>query len=242
MRITSVVAVVILLCTTSMPAKAQNYGRFEGNVETTWPVHKRRDMVLLQDFVYVGPDGQRWLAPRGATVDGASIPSVFWVVVGDPYDGEYRRASVVHDVACDEKKRPWKDVHRMFYTAMLADGVSMPKAKLMYTAVYMGGPRWELRTSPLIAASSAPAVASRMLREAGPDYEVSEISVSTAAAGTEEAEGAEGGTRVTVVLEVRNEEPSKQDVESVQARIAANPSLSLDQLEALADQLEAGGP
>ena len=51
-------------------------------------------------------------------------------------------ASVIHDVACDEKKRPWKEVHKVFHYAMLASGVSPDRANLMYNAVYDFGPRW----------------------------------------------------------------------------------------------------
>ena len=62
--------------------------------------------------------------------------------MGSPYTGEYRNASVVHDVACEKRDRPWEDVHLMFYEACRAGGVAEQKAKLMYAAVYHFGPRW----------------------------------------------------------------------------------------------------
>ena len=34
------------------------------------------------------------------------------------FPGRLSRASVLYDVACDKKTRPWKDVHRIFYEAM----------------------------------------------------------------------------------------------------------------------------
>ena len=58
------------------------------------------------------------------------------------FEGKYRQASVLHDVACDRKIEPWEQVHEMFYWAMLASGVSSLKAKIMYAAVYHKGPRW----------------------------------------------------------------------------------------------------
>ena len=121
--------------------------RFEGEVETQWLRHsgEDRDMSLLADFAFLDSRGVRWPAPAGRTVDGASIPEVLWSkIVGTPYVGDYRRATVVHDVACQDKTRPHEEVHYMFYEAMLCDGVSEERALLMYTAVRLFGPKWPL--------------------------------------------------------------------------------------------------
>src|SRR5437773_7102558 len=111
------------------------FGHFVGTVKTEW-IEPNRRMRLLDDFAYVDAKGVEWKAPKGSVVDGASIPQVLWSVVGSPYTGEYRNASVVHDVACEKRDKPWQDVHRMFYEACLAGGVAEQKAKLMYAAVY----------------------------------------------------------------------------------------------------------
>jgi hypothetical protein len=97
---------------------------------------------LLADFTYIDNAGDRWTVPRDATVDGASIPRMLWTPLGGPMEGEYRDASIVHDWYCDLRSRPWKCVHRMFYEAMLASGVGLARAKIMYAGVYFGGPRW----------------------------------------------------------------------------------------------------
>ena len=63
---------------------------------------------------------------------------------------EYRDASVIHDYFCDKRRqprRPWQQVHRVFYEAMRLSGVSVVKAKVMYAAVYRFGPRWNLKIS-----------------------------------------------------------------------------------------------
>lgn len=124
---------------------ANEFGSFIGRVATVWLPDGRR-MKLLEPFAYLSPEGARWDAPKGSIIDGASIPQVAWTFVGGPFEGKYREASVIHDVACVAKGRPWQDVHRAFYTAMLANGVGKAKAKIMYGAVYFGGPRWQ-RTS-----------------------------------------------------------------------------------------------
>jgi Protein of unknown function (DUF1353) len=117
------------------------FGHFEGKVKTEW-IEANRKMQLLEDFSFVDSKGTKWPAPKGSIVDGASIPQVLWSVVGSPYTGEYRNASVVHDVACVTRDHSWQDVHRMFYEACRAGGVGEQKAKLMYSAVYHFGPKW----------------------------------------------------------------------------------------------------
>ena len=123
---------------------------FEGEVRTEWLVETAtgddaadRRMQLLEDFAFVDPSGTRWLAPLGHIVDGASIPRVLWAVAGSPYTGAYRRASVLHDAACDARAVASKLVHRMFYDAMICDGVSQAQAIEFYTAVRLFGPSWD---------------------------------------------------------------------------------------------------
>lgn len=117
------------------------FGKYQGRVVTEWLVRNKL-MELVEDFAYIDPAGERWEAPKGSRIDGASIPRPLWTIVGDPFDGMYRRASVVHDVACEEKTARWGDVHRMFYYAMRCDGVGHWRALYMFTAVYRFGPRW----------------------------------------------------------------------------------------------------
>jgi hypothetical protein len=130
----------------SQPQPSQ-YGSYEGTVKTEWlgAEGEYRKMKLLESFAYVDPSGARWDAPKGSIVDGASIPRIGWTVVGGPLEGPYRDASVIHDVACDRRERPWEYVHLAFYYAMLRTGVSSVQAKVMYPAVYFFGPRWEYR-------------------------------------------------------------------------------------------------
>jgi hypothetical protein len=99
-------------------------------------------MKLLQTLQYIDPACNVWEAPKESVVDGASIPQFAWSIIGGPFEGKYRNASVIHDVACDQKTKPWEAVHEVFYNAMIASGVSIVTAKIMYAAVYHFGPRW----------------------------------------------------------------------------------------------------
>lgn len=102
-----------------------------------------RKVRLLENYTYVDPAGVVWKVPKGTVVDGASIPKPFWSVIGGPFEGKYRNASVIHDFYCATKDRDWKSVHRMFYDAMLESSVERIRANVMYYAVYYFGPRWE---------------------------------------------------------------------------------------------------
>lgn len=106
-----------------------------------------RQVKLLTDLTFYDPADTRWAVPAGAIVDGASIPRLFWPIIGAPLDGNYRDASIVHDWYCDRRTRTWQATHRVFYEAMLVSGVPHTKAKIMYFAVRWRGPRWEERVS-----------------------------------------------------------------------------------------------
>jgi hypothetical protein len=101
-------------------------------------------MKLLGTIHYIDPNGVTWTAPKDAVVDGASIPQEFWTFIGGPFEGRYRNASVFHDVACNERKHSWEDVHHMFYDGMRCSGVEDAKAKTMFWAVWNFGPKWNV--------------------------------------------------------------------------------------------------
>lgn len=118
-----------------------NQGRFLSLPKTEW-LPGGRDMKLTEDFVYIDPMEIAWLAPKDSVVNGASIPRAFWTSIGGPFEGKYRNASIVHDVACEKMARPHDEVHRMFFHACVAGGVSERKAKKLYWAVAKFGPKW----------------------------------------------------------------------------------------------------
>jgi hypothetical protein len=118
-----------------------DYGYFVGEPSLTWLSGDSR-MKLLKKFEYVDRQGNVWTAPEGVIVDGASIPRIFWTLIGSPFTGPYRNASIIHDVYCVNKIRPWDEVHETFYWACLAGGTSAPLAKTLFYAVYHFGPCW----------------------------------------------------------------------------------------------------
>ena len=118
-----------------------SHGSFSGNPKTEWLVDQSgadRGMALTEDFWYLDPSGRKWDAPKGSVINGANIPRPLWSTVGSPYTDDYRRASIVHDIACDDQIVRRKDADVMFYHACLAGGCSFLQAKLLYAGVRIG--------------------------------------------------------------------------------------------------------
>jgi hypothetical protein len=124
------------------PAVESKWGNYDGDPVTKWNPDGRT-MTLLTELRYTDPNGNVWVAPIGSVVDGASIPRYLWSIMGGPFEGKYRNASVLHDVAYGEHKRPWQDCDRMFYYAMRCSGVSAGEAKTMFYALFRFGHHWK---------------------------------------------------------------------------------------------------
>src|SRR5213595_3350937 len=118
------------------------WGHYSGYVEARWE-NDGRSMTLLSELRYTDPQGVVWVAPAGSIVDGVSIPRSLWSVMGGPFEGKYRNASVLHDVAYEQRNRPWQDCDRMFYNAMRCSGVGAVEAKTMFYALYRFGHHWK---------------------------------------------------------------------------------------------------
>ncbi len=131
-----------LAAASAQPSFAQEHGRYVGVLRLE-SMSGGRLMRLTEPFSYVDLAGQQWHVPRRGVVDGASIPRVFWSVIGGPWDGPYREASVIHDWYCAVRVMPWKQTHRMFYDAMRTSNVPEAQARLMFLAVRYAGPTWD---------------------------------------------------------------------------------------------------
>lgn len=116
----------------------------------------------------------KWVAPAGTLTDGASIPKMFFKIIGTPRSKEFINAATLHDAYCgvgngslpQYHSDRWQNVHRMFYDALRVDGTPSKKAKIMYAAVYLAGPRWSMpgdkpkvKTLPGVMVVTAPMVA-----------------------------------------------------------------------------------
>ena len=122
--------------------QSNKWGHYSGYVEARWE-NDGRSMTLLNELRYTDPQGAVWIAPAGSQVDGASIPRSLWSLMGGPFEGKYRNASVLHDVAYDQKTKPWPECDRMFYNAMRCSGVGAVDAGMMYYTLRKFGRHWK---------------------------------------------------------------------------------------------------
>lgn len=166
-----------------------SHGSFSGDPVTRWLSEPGddRNMEILEAFAFTDPAGKMWGAPAGSVVNGASIPRPLWSVVGSPYTGDYRRASIVHDVAAteagqDEVKRRAAD--RMFYHACRVGGCSVREATILYLGVRIGSmwatvPQW---APAVVAAARGPRV-QRFVTEARVEFDFQNIAEMVLAQG-----------------------------------------------------------
>lgn len=105
---------------------------------------------LSEPLKFVDGEGETWVAPEATLTDGASIPAVFVPVIGFPREPEFANAAALHDAYCGVGNetgpvyhaKTWQEVHRLLYDALVASGTDPVKAKIMFAAVWLGGPRW----------------------------------------------------------------------------------------------------
>lgn len=159
--------------------EAQSWGRFSTVTPATRWLADGQRMTLLEDLVYEDSHGYAWKAKTGLVIDGASIPRAFWTLVGSPFNGQYRLASIVHDYYCDNRHATWEATHRMFYQACRCAGESRIHAKVLFYAVWNFGPKWSPDGSRRAARVMEPSIAmamqaERFIRENDPSTEAIE--------------------------------------------------------------------
>lgn len=118
------------------------------SIWTAWEPNGRK-MTLLTPVEFQDSRGKVYTAPAGSVIDGSSIPRFFWRVIGSPYTGKHRMASVIHDVGCQQQWEDSPTVHRLYYEGLLAAGEHPWKAWLMWLAVRTFGPRWKNAQGPV---------------------------------------------------------------------------------------------
>jgi hypothetical protein len=120
-------------------------GSFDGRVVVEWlddPFVPT--MRLVEPFEYRQSQGKAWKVPEGYVIKGRGMPPLFRDLVGQPFNGGYRKAAIVYDHATEAMKDPWDDAQRMFMEASIAEGVTRPEAKAMYMLLRAQGSRWEV--------------------------------------------------------------------------------------------------
>lgn len=138
-------ASALLLLSQSIYSATDDFGSFEGTIDLK-PVgcEQVRKCKLTYDLRYKDPLNIVWKADANDVTDGATIPSWAQPIIGDPYDPHFVKPAAIHDHYCEEihRVRGWRETHKMFYYGLRNQGVSELKAKVMYAAILVGGPKW----------------------------------------------------------------------------------------------------
>src|SRR5215472_9301462 len=105
----SFLSLLIALWISWVAVQAEDFGRFLSPLIYRGVDNQQRIVEVVAPFSFKDVHGKIWTVPPGARVDGASIPRAFWSIIGAPFTGRYREASVVHDYYCDTKSERWQD-------------------------------------------------------------------------------------------------------------------------------------
>jgi len=100
-----------------------------------------RSFELVEPFkYYVGEElsNEVIIVPKGFKTDFASIPRVFWTIIGSPI-GKYGKAAVIHDYLYYTKRYPRKRADQIFYEAMGVLKVDQWRRRSMFMAVRIAG-------------------------------------------------------------------------------------------------------
>lgn len=111
---------------------------FEGVMRTQWcddGIHH----IVLEDYTFIDKAGDRHTVKAGTKTDVASIPRMFWTIIGSPCTGKYRNAAVLHDVAYATFGMNKSHADSMLYEAMLELGCDRLTADFIYEGVNIGG-------------------------------------------------------------------------------------------------------
>lgn len=90
---------------------------------------------VWQEFSYYTIKGGCIVVPKGFITDGASIPRLFWVIIGSPFTGRYSRAALVHDYLYHTQQYTRSRSDRIFLEAMKTLKVFWLKRRAMWMAV-----------------------------------------------------------------------------------------------------------
>ena len=105
-----------------------------------------RKVRLVESFSYdIGKKGGTTIEiPAGFVTDGASIPRIFWFIIGSPMTGKYRAAAILHDFLYYTAKYPRKRCDEVFLEAMTVLNVNKVKRTIIFWAVrFFGDISWD---------------------------------------------------------------------------------------------------
>ena len=111
------------------------------------PGQDGREWKLCTPLAYRSRGGVRYRVDSGFTTDGASIPRLFWRLIGPPFAARYAPAALIHDALYATGYGDRQAADRLFREMMAVLDVKPWRRLLMYAAVRAGGwLPWSRRT------------------------------------------------------------------------------------------------
>ena len=105
------------------------------------------NLFLLSKDITVESLGYSVTVKKGFDFDGASIPKLFWSIIGSPLNGNYVVASLIHDGLYAGEILDRKVCDDIFLDLMKQYKVSYVRRYTMYWAVRLGGGKvWKEHT------------------------------------------------------------------------------------------------
>lgn len=105
----------------------------------------------LQDNFSYENDCINVTVKSGFTTDGASIPKIFWSIIGNPLENDLLKPAIIHDGLYTLMKISRLECDKMLKDMLLFNGVSKIKAFFIYYAVRLfGGSHWKSDTTDKI--------------------------------------------------------------------------------------------
>jgi hypothetical protein len=76
--------------------------------------------------------------PVGFRTDGASVPAVFWWLVGHPFSYSLLKSATLHDFELETGYAPAAVVHRRFYVSLRSRGNGRVRSSVCFLGAWAG--------------------------------------------------------------------------------------------------------
>jgi hypothetical protein len=96
--------------------------------------------MLVEDLYYQDSEfNVNLIIEKGFIYDGASIPRIFWRLVGGKFMPKFQRGAAIHDELYNKNLFSRKKCDKIFRKILIEDGCSKALANTMYSALRVGG-------------------------------------------------------------------------------------------------------
>ncbi len=99
----------------------------------------KEDLCILLEDVSIKSNQYTIYIKKGFDFDGASIPRIFWSIIGNPISGKFNIAALVHDALYASQFIDRKICDEIFLNLMKVYNVSYLKRYSMFNAVRLFG-------------------------------------------------------------------------------------------------------